>query len=96
VAPLFAVFARPDEECIKILKAVRSSVGSNTKAAGRSSSSSRSVKLLIVEITTTEGILPCHLAVRWGRILAGMLGVNPAAARSTQWLHGMIGPAQLH
>lgn len=58
----FAVPARPDDECIKILKAVRGSVGSNAAATGRSSS--RNVRLLIVEVTTTEDVLPCHLAVR--------------------------------
>jgi hypothetical protein len=54
---------RPDAECIKILQAIRSSVD-RTAAANNGNSSSRRVRLLIVEVTTAEEVLPCHLPFR--------------------------------
>jgi hypothetical protein len=46
----------PDAECISILKAIRSRQAGN---------GSRRVKLLVVEVTTTDEVLPCQLPHRY-------------------------------
>jgi hypothetical protein len=55
---------RPDAECISILKAIRGSVDKGAAAGSNGGSSGSNVRLLIVEVTTDDERLPCHLPHR--------------------------------
>lgn len=79
----------PDAECINILKAIRSSVAraqANGGAGGR-------VRLLIVEVTTSEEVLPCHLRHRCCSDLVMMVSFGDGKERNTQQFDSLFAAA---
>lgn len=80
----------PDADCIRILKAIRSSVDRAALADNGSNSSSGRVRLVVVETTTVEDVLPCHLPHRHGSDLVMLVSFGDAKERNREQFRSLF------